>query len=132
MGALATDPAGLLCNCVGALAEACKHPELRRGIMQVPYGGGGGGVQCVGVRYRCCLGAACAAGSVTTPPRVHVLARKPQPTWPLSLAPCADRPAFPCSCPPSRLLLQLEFGESLRTLLQCVVDGPEPAQVCVV
>ncbi|KAG2429621.1 hypothetical protein HXX76_010853 [Chlamydomonas incerta] len=57
VGALANDPAGLLCNCVGALAEACKHPELRRAIMQ------------------------------------------------------------------------LEFGESLRTLLQCVVDGPEPAQV---
>ncbi|KAG2429660.1 hypothetical protein HYH02_013998 [Chlamydomonas schloesseri] len=57
VGALANDPAGLLCNCVGALAEACKHPELRRAIMQV------------------------------------------------------------------------EFGESLRTLLQCVTDGPEPAQV---
>ncbi|EFJ44279.1 hypothetical protein VOLCADRAFT_95541 [Volvox carteri f. nagariensis] len=32
------DPGGVLCNTVGALAEAAKYPELRRSLMQVEFG----------------------------------------------------------------------------------------------
>ncbi|GLC44251.1 hypothetical protein PLESTB_000757200 [Pleodorina starrii] len=37
-GASSADPGGVLCNTVGALAEAAKHPDLRRALMQVEFG----------------------------------------------------------------------------------------------
>ncbi|KAG2488502.1 hypothetical protein HYH03_013005 [Edaphochlamys debaryana] len=37
-GPASADPGGVLCNALGALAEAAKHAELRRSLMQIEFG----------------------------------------------------------------------------------------------
>ncbi|PNH04835.1 hypothetical protein TSOC_009008 [Tetrabaena socialis] len=38
VGSSSADPGGVLCNAVGAIAEAAKHPDLRLGLMQIEFG----------------------------------------------------------------------------------------------
>ncbi len=137
-----TDPYGVLCNGVGALAEAAKWGELRRALMQVgPVGGGVAKQQGAGpgtVKLHTWsrdgqLDGGAARRSVSRCAACHALPVQ-HACLPGMLAVSEPRfcaywseSVFVCGLPLS--YLQVEFGEGLGTLVRCVREGTEPAQV---